>query len=41
MGLNNKLQSQEKKKSSYIIPVFIGGAIGAVLGVVAYVKDWL
>ncbi|BAK16271.1 integral membrane protein [Solibacillus silvestris StLB046] len=43
MTLNNKLQNEGKKKSSYnyIIPVFIGGAIGAVLGVVAYVKDWL
>ena len=41
MTLNNKLQNKEKKKSDYIIPVFIGGSIGAVLGVVAYVKDWL
>ena len=41
MTLNNKLQNEGKKKSSYIIPVFIGGAIGAVLGVVAYVNDWL
>lgn len=41
MTLNNKLQKERKKKFSYIIPVFIGGAIGAVLGIVAYVKDWL
>lgn len=41
MTINNKLQSVKKKKSGYMIPVFIGGAIGAVLGVVTYVKDWL
>lgn len=39
--LNNKLQNEKMTKSRYVIPVFIGGAIGAVLGVIAYVKDWL
>ncbi|WP_339194615.1 hypothetical protein MKY27_09460 [Solibacillus sp. FSL R5-0449] len=41
MTLNNKLRNDKKNKSSYVIPVFIGGAVGAVLGVIAYVKDWL
>jgi len=41
MPLINKLQNEKVNKSSYVIPVFIGGAVGAVLGVIAYVKDWL
>ena len=32
MTLNNKLQNEKMTKSSYVIPVFIGGAIGAVDG---------
>ena len=28
-------------KSSYVIYVFIGASVGAVLGLVAYVKDWI
>lgn len=35
------IQSNEKNKSSYVIPGFLGAAIGAVLRLVAYVKDWL
>ncbi|MEK5185336.1 hypothetical protein [Solibacillus sp. FSL W7-1324] len=41
MPLNNKLRNEKITKSNYVIPVFIGVAIGAVLGVFAYVKDWL
>lgn len=28
-------------KSSFVLPVFFGMGIGAVIGLVAYVKDWL
>ncbi len=28
------------KKSSFVLPVFIGLGLGALLGLVAYVKDW-
>ncbi len=28
-------------KISYVIPAFIGAGLGAVLGLVAYVKDWI
>ncbi len=35
------IQSNEKNNSSYVIPGVFGAAIGAVLGLVAYVKDWL
>jgi hypothetical protein len=41
MSNKNKIQSIEQNKSSYVIPGFLGAAIGAVLGLVAYVKDWL
>ncbi|MER2031054.1 MAG: hypothetical protein ABS935_01465 [Solibacillus sp.] len=34
-------QNSENKKPSYVIPGFIGAAIGGVIGLVAYVKDWL
>lgn len=41
--MNEKVISKnsEYKKQSFIIPVFIGAAIGGVLGLAAYVKDWL
>ena len=41
--MKNKINSQSSahKKPSYVIPGFIGAAIGGVLGLVAYVKDWL
>lgn len=35
------IQTQKKKKQSYVVPGFIGASIGAILGLVAYVKDWL
>lgn len=28
------------KKSGFVLPIFIGMGIGALLGLVAYVKDW-
>lgn len=28
------------KKSSFILPVFMGLGLGALLGLVAYVQDW-
>ncbi|MGE7981522.1 hypothetical protein [Solibacillus sp. NPDC093137] len=34
-------KSSAQKMSSYVIPVFIGAGIGGLLGLVAYVKDWL
>ena len=34
-------QSNENKKLSYAIPIFLVGGIGTILGLVAYVKDWL
>lgn len=30
-----------QSESSYVIYVFIGACVGAVLGLVAYVKDWI
>ncbi|MEH7252428.1 hypothetical protein V7111_09930 [Neobacillus niacini] len=41
MSDKNKIQSKEKKSSSFVIPLFFGAVIGAVLGIVAYLKDWL
>lgn len=41
MSNKNGIQSNKKKNFSYVIPGFIGAAIGAILGLVAYVKDWL
>lgn len=34
-------QNSENKNHKYVIPGFIGAAIGGILGLVAYVKDWL
>lgn len=34
-------QNSEYKKQSYIIPGFIGAAIGGIIGLVAYVRDWI
>ena len=41
MSDESKIQSNEKNKSSYVISGFLGSAIGAVLGLVTYVKSWL
>ena len=41
MKENINSHSSENKKQSYVIPGFIGAAIGGVIGLVAYVKDWL
>lgn len=41
MSDKGKIQSNKKHKSIYAIPGFLGASIGAVLGLVAYVKDWL
>lgn len=30
-----------QSKSGYVIYAFIGASVGAVLGLVAYVKDWI
>lgn len=29
------------KKANLIVPVFIGMGLGALIGLLAYVKDWL
>lgn len=29
------------KSPNYVLPVFIGMGVGALVGLVAYVKDWL
>ncbi len=30
-----------QKKSNLVVPVFIGMGLGAFIGILAYVKDWL
>ncbi len=30
-----------QKKANLIVPVFIGMGLGAFIGLLAYVKDWL
>ncbi len=30
-----------QKKSNLVVPVFIGMGLGAFIGLLAYVKDWL
>lgn len=37
---NKKLNKQEINKSSYLMLAFIGTGVGALLGLIAYVKDW-
>lgn len=41
MSDKNKIQSKKKNKESYMISGFIGAAIGAVFGLVSYVKNWI
>lgn len=39
MGAINEKFNQSK--SSYVLFAFIGAGLGAFLGLVAYVKDWI
>jgi len=39
MGAMNEKLNQNK--SSYVVFAFIGAGLGAFLGLVAYVKDWI
>jgi hypothetical protein len=32
--------NDRKNKSTYVIIAFVSSGIGALLGIVAYVKDW-
>lgn len=34
-------ERNKKTKSGFIVPGFLGAAIGAVLGLVTYVNGWL
>ncbi|KEZ50916.1 hypothetical protein [Metabacillus indicus] len=40
MSHNNEILSKKRYKSNFVVPVFIGAGIGALMGLVAYVKDW-
>jgi hypothetical protein len=33
--------NKEIKKTSLVLPLYLGLGIGALLGLIAYVKDWL
>jgi hypothetical protein len=37
-GMN---ETNKKNNSGFVVPVFIGAGIGAVLGLVTYVNGWL
>jgi len=38
--MSNYMNILKKNKRSFVVPAFIGIGIGALLGLVAYVKDW-
>ncbi|MEH7276055.1 hypothetical protein [Neobacillus vireti] len=40
MSYNVENSKDSRSKSSYAVQVFIGAGIGALLGLIAYVKDW-
>jgi hypothetical protein len=40
MSFNNVNLNNLKNESSYVVIVFIGSGAGALLGLIAYVKDW-
>lgn len=40
MSLKNEKLNDSRNISSFLILGFIGSGIGALLGLVAYVKDW-
>ncbi|GFN29873.1 hypothetical protein PCURB6_01330 [Paenibacillus curdlanolyticus] len=42
MGHNNEILCKRTIESSnFVLPAFVGTGIGALLGLVAYVKDWI
>ena len=37
----NYMNNKQKKNTSLVLYAFMGASIGAVFGLVAYVKDWI
>lgn len=41
MWMNNGKSNSNETKGKYVTSIFFGASIGAVLGLLVYVKDWL
>jgi hypothetical protein len=41
MLMDNVKSKSNETKGKYVPSIFFGASIGAVLGLLAYVKDWL
>jgi len=41
MSDTNKDLNKLKNRNNYILPILIGMSVGALLGLIAYIRDWL